>query len=78
MWHFTPWVEQNMGFMTNSLFLVRGVGDIKPYSTLGRFGAMFFICFAIIFVPQQSKELIAKMNRVSFYARRHFKPQGIK
>lgn len=52
-------------------------GDIKPFSTLGRFGTMFFICFAIIFVPQQSNELIEKMNRVSYYARRRFKPQGI-
>jgi hypothetical protein len=53
------------------------LGDIKPFSTLGRFGAMFFICFAIIFVPQQSNELIERMNRVSFYARRHFKPRGM-
>ena len=73
--------EQKLEFHTWMYFLVVsistvGYGDISPISTLGRFMAMFFICFAIIFVPQQSNELIEKMNRVSFYARSHYKPRG--
>mmetsp|Transcript_8231 Transcript_8231/g.15524 ORF Transcript_8231/g.15524 Transcript_8231/m.15524 type:complete len:1217 (+) Transcript_8231:175-3825(+) len=73
--------EQNLEFHTWMYFLVVsistvGYGDISPISTLGRFMAMFFICFAIIFVPQQSNELIEKMNRISFYARSHYKPRG--
>ena len=51
-----------MYFLVVSISTV-GYGDISPISTLGRFCAMFFICFAIIFVPQQSNTLIEKMNR---------------
>ena len=51
-------------------------GDISPKSTLGRFMAMFFICFAIIFVPKQTNELIEKMNRSSVWARDNYKPRG--
>lgn len=53
-----------------------GYGDISPLSTLGRFAAMFLILFAIIFVPQQSNELIEKMSILSVYARKHYKPLG--
>lgn len=53
-----------------------GYGDISPFSTLGRFAAMFLILFAIIFVPQQSNELIEKMSILSVYARKHYKPLG--
>ena len=73
--------EQNFEFHTWMYFLVVsistvGYGDISPISTLGRFCAMFFICFAIVFVPQQSNELIEKMNRSSVYARMHYKARG--
>jgi hypothetical protein len=73
--------EQKLEFHTWMYFLVVsistvGYGDISPISTLGRFMAMFFICFAIIFVPQQSNELIENMNRISFYARSHYTPRG--
>lgn len=38
--------------------------------------SMFFICFAIIFVPKQTNELIEKMNRSSVWARANYKPRG--
>ena len=50
-------------------------GDISPVTTLGRFAAMFIICFAIIFVPQQTNELIEKMGILSVYARRIYYPR---
>ena len=73
--------EQDHEFHTWMYFLVVsistvGYGDISPISTLGRFCAMFFICFAIIFVPQQSNILIEKMNRSSVYARSYYKARG--
>ena len=73
--------EQDYEFHTWMYFLVVsistvGYGDISPISTLGRFCAMFFICFAIIFVPQQSNTLIEKMNRSSVYARSYYKARG--
>lgn len=52
-----------------------GYGDISPGTTLGRFAAMFIICFAIIFVPQQTNELIEKMGILSVYARRIYTPR---
>ena len=53
-----------------------GYGDISPSSDLGRFAAMCIICFAIIFVPQQTNELIEKMGILSVYARRRYKPRA--
>mmetsp|Transcript_23872 Transcript_23872/g.35024 ORF Transcript_23872/g.35024 Transcript_23872/m.35024 type:complete len:1148 (-) Transcript_23872:179-3622(-) len=64
-----------MYFLVVSISTV-GYGDISPGSTLGRFMAMFFICFAIIFVPKQTNELIEKMNQSSVWARHHYKPRG--
>jgi hypothetical protein len=37
---------------------------------------MFIILFAIIFVPQQSNELIEKMAVLSVYCRNSYKPLG--
>ena len=41
-----------------------------------RFCAMVYICFAIIYLPKKTNELIEKMNRSSIYARLHYYPRG--
>lgn len=53
-----------------------GYGDISPSSTLGRFACMFIILFAIVYLPQQTNELIEKMSIFSVYARRNYVPIG--
>jgi hypothetical protein len=53
-----------------------GYGDISPSTTLGRFMAMFIIIFSITFVPQQTNELIEKMNRSSVWSRASYNPRG--
>lgn len=53
-----------------------GYGDISPTSTLGRFTCMFIILFAIVYLPQQTNELIEKMNIFSVYSRRNYVPIG--
>ncbi len=53
-----------------------GYGDISPQSTVGRLTVMGFICFAIIFVPKQTNELIEVVNRLSVWARASYKLRG--
>jgi hypothetical protein len=38
-------------------------GDVAPQTTWGRFAMMVFICYAIIYVPKQSNELVEVLVR---------------
>jgi hypothetical protein len=53
-----------------------GYGDISPQSNVGRLTVMGFICFAIIFVPKKTNELIEVVNRLSVWARASYKLRG--
>lgn len=53
-----------------------GYGDISPQSGLGKLFCVMVILFAVVFLPQQTNELIEKMNIFSVYARRKYIPIG--
>lgn len=53
-----------------------GYGDLSPISPLGRLACMCIILFAIVYLPQQTNELIEKMNIFSVYSRRNYTPIG--
>ena len=53
-----------------------GYGDITPDTTIGKFWAMTIILFAIIYIPQQTNDLIEKMARYSIYSRLHYNPRS--
>jgi hypothetical protein len=53
-----------------------GYGDISPRSNIGRLTVMGFICFAIIFVPKKTNELIEVVNRLSVWARASYRLRG--
>lgn len=53
-----------------------GYGDISPQSGLGKLFCVMVILFAVVYLPQQTNELIDKMNIFSVYARRKYVPIG--
>jgi hypothetical protein len=53
-----------------------GYGDISPQSGIGKLFCMMVILFAIVYLPQQTNELIDKMTIFSVYARRSYVPIG--